>query len=139
MTTTYTYKVRDQAGRLVEGTLEAQNEQLVVTKLREMGYVPLRVSAKGRSKMSMEINIGRSKVTLKDVAVFSRQLATMLESGLSILRGLSILAEQTENKGFVKVIGEMRLDIERGLSLSQAVARHPKVFPPGLPRHGPRR
>jgi type IV pilus assembly protein PilC len=128
--TTYTYKVRDQAGRLVEGTLEAQNEQLVVTKLREMGYVPLRVSAKGRSKMSMEINIGRSKVTLKDVAVFSRQLATMLESGLSILRGLSILAEQTENKGFVKVIGEMRLDIERGLSLSQAVARHPKVFPP---------
>jgi type IV pilus assembly protein PilC len=130
MATTYNYKVRDKAGRLVEGTLEAQNEQLVVTKLREMGYVPLRVSAKGRSTMAMEIKLGGSKIGLKDVTVFSRQLATMLGSGLSILRGLSILAEQTESKAFVKVIGEMKLDIERGLSLSQAVGRHPKVFPP---------
>ena len=130
MSTTYAYKVRDKAGRLVEGSLEAQNEQLVVAKLRDMGYVPLQVKAKGRSAMSMEINIGRGKVGLKDVAVFSRQLATMIGSGLSILRALAILAEQTECKPFVKVIAEMKLDIERGLSLSQAVGRHPTVFPP---------
>jgi type IV pilus assembly protein PilC len=65
-----------------------------------------------------------------DVAVFSRQLATMLASGLSILRALMILAEQTESKAFAEVIGEVKLDIEHGLSLSQAVAKHPDVFPP---------
>ncbi len=130
MTTTYVYKVRDKSGRLVEGSLEAQNEQLVVTKLREMGYVPLSVSAKARSALSFEINLRRSKVSLKDVAVFSRQLATMLDSGLSILRSLMILAEQTESKALAGVIDEMKADIEQGLSLSQAVAKHPDVFPP---------
>jgi type IV pilus assembly protein PilC len=128
--TTYVYKVRDKGGRLVEGSLEAQNEQLVVAKLREMGYVPLNVSAKGRSTLSLEINLRGSKVGLKEVAVFSRQLATMLSSGLSILRSLMILAEQTESKALAGVIGEMKLDIEQGLSLSQSVAKHPDVFPP---------
>jgi type IV pilus assembly protein PilC len=77
----------------------------------------------------MEFRIGGDRVALKVVAVFSRQLATMIGSGLSILRALAILVEQTESKALAKVIGEMKLDIERGLSLSQAVARHPKVFP----------
>jgi type IV pilus assembly protein PilC len=130
MATTYVYKVRDRAGRLVEGSLEAQNEQLVITKLREMGYVPLNVSAKARSTLSFEINLRKSKVSLKDVAVVSRQLATMLSSGLSILRALMILAEQTESKALAAVIGEMKLDIEQGWSLSQAVAKHRDVFPP---------
>jgi type IV pilus assembly protein PilC len=130
MATTYVYKVRDKAGRLVEGSLEAQNEQLVVTKLREMGYVPLSVAAKARSTLSLEINVRKSKISLKDVAIFSRQLATMLDSGLSILRSLMILAEQTESKALAAVIGEMKRDIEQGWSLSQAVAKHRDVFPP---------
>jgi type IV pilus assembly protein PilC len=130
VTTTFSYKVHDRSGHLVEGTLEAQNEQLVVAKLREMGYVPVSVSAMARSRLSMEINLRGSKVGLKDLAVFSRQLATMINSGLSILRALAILADQTESKALAGVIGEMKLDIERGLSLSQAVARHRGVFPP---------
>jgi type IV pilus assembly protein PilC len=130
MTTTFTYKVHDRTGRLVEGSLEAQNEQLVVTKLREMGYVPVSVSEQSKSRFSTEINLGGTRVGLKDIAVFSRQLATMINSGLSILRALAILAEQTESKPLAKVLGEMKLDIERGLSLSQAVGRHPDVFPP---------
>jgi type IV pilus assembly protein PilC len=130
MTTTFVYKVRDKGGRLVQGSLEAQNEQLVVSKLREMGYVPLSIAPKSRSTFSREINLRPSKVGLKDVAVFSRQLATMLASGLSILRALMILAEQTESKALAEVIGEVKLDIEHGLSLSQAVAKHPDVFPP---------
>jgi type IV pilus assembly protein PilC len=125
----YAYRVRDRAGRLVEGSLEAQSEHLVIAKLREMGYIPLSVTAKAPSKLTMEFRIGGDRVALKDVAVFSRQLATMISSGLSILRALAILVEQTESKALAKVIGEMKLDIERGLSLSQAVARHPKVFP----------
>jgi type IV pilus assembly protein PilC len=126
---TYAYRVRDKAGRLIEGSLEAQSEHLVVAKLREMGYIPLSVTAKAPSRLTMELRIGRERVALKDVAVFSRQLATMLSSGLSILRALAILVEQTESRPLAKVIAEMKLDIERGLSLSQAVARHPDVFP----------
>lgn len=126
---TYAYRVRDKSGRLIEGNLEAQSEHLVVAKLREMGYMPLSVTAKAPSRLSMELRIGRERVALKDVAVFSRQLATMISSGLTILRALAILVEQTESRALAKVTGEMKLDIERGLSLSQAVARHPKVFP----------
>ena len=130
MTTTYLYKVRDKAGRLVEGTLESQSEQLVVSKLREMGYLPLSVSAKSRSTLSLEINLKRAKVSLKDVAILSRQLATMIAAGLSILRALTILEEQTESKALAQTVARMKLDIEQGLSLSQAVGRHPDVFPP---------
>ena len=129
-TTTYAYKVRDKTGRLIEGQLEAEDEQLVVTKLREMGYVPLSISAESRSRLSMNIKLTRDKVGLKDVAVFSRQLATMINSGLSILRALAILGEQTESTALAAVIVQLKNDIERGLSLSQAVARHPDVFPP---------
>jgi type IV pilus assembly protein PilC len=129
VTTTYIYKVRDKAGRLVEGSLEAQSEQLVVTRLRDMGYVPLSVSRKSRSPLTMEIQLGQ-KSNLKDLVVFSRQLATMIDSGLSILRSLSILSEQTESKSLAKVIADMKIDIEQGLSFSQAVARQPKIFPP---------
>jgi type IV pilus assembly protein PilC len=126
---TYVYKVRDKAGRLVEGSLEAQSEQLVVSRLREMGYVPLSVARKARSPWTIDISLGQ-KSNLKDLVVFSRQLATMIDSGLSILRALSILAEQTESKSLAKIIGDMKVDIEQGLSFSQAVARQPKTFPP---------
>ena len=129
MPATYVYKVRDKAGRLVEGSLEAQSEQLVVSRLREMGYVPLSVARKARSPWTIDISIGQ-KSNLKDLVVFSRQLATMIDSGLSILRALSILAEQTESKSLAKIIGDMKVDIEQGLSFSQAVGRQPKTFPP---------
>jgi len=68
------------------------------------------------------------KPKLKDIAVFSRQFATMINSGLSLLRSLYILAEQTENKELSKVVDQVRQDVERGASLSQALSRHPKVF-----------
>jgi type IV pilus assembly protein PilC len=130
VTTTYAYKVRDKSGAIFEGSLEAQNEQLVIAKLREMGYTPVSVTARNKAKLSADLKIGREKIDLKDVAVFSRQLATMINSGLTILRALGILSDQTQSKALAAVIGEMKGDIERGLSLSQAVARHPKVFPP---------
>src|SRR3954453_1042644 len=129
MAGTYVYKVRDRTGRLVEGSLEAQNEQLVISRLREMGYVPLSVSRKSRSPLTMELSFGK-KFEPRDLVVFSRQLATMIDSGLSILRSLAILSEQTESKALGKVIADMKADIEQGLSFSQAVSRHPKTFPP---------
>src|SRR3954447_7290244 len=131
MADTYTYKVRDKQGKLVEGALEADNAQLVVSKLREMGFVPIDIKQKqSRSSLSKDVSIPglSNRVKLKDVAVFSRQFATMINSGLSLLRALYILAEQTENKALANIVDEVRADVEKGSSLSQSLARHPKAF-----------
>ena len=97
MAQTFQYKVRDKAGNTVTGTLVADSEMLVLNRLREMGYTPLEVG-KEKKGLNLEINIRKPKVKLKDLAVFSRQFATMINSGLPILRALAILAEQTTNK-----------------------------------------
>jgi type IV pilus assembly protein PilC len=131
MADTFTYKVRDRQGKLVEGALEADSAQLVVSKLREMGYVPIDIKQKqSKSSLSRDVSIPffSSRVKLKDVAVFSRQFATMINSGLSLLRALYILAEQTESKTLAEVANQVRIDVEKGSSLSQALARHPKAF-----------
>jgi type IV pilus assembly protein PilC len=127
---TYTYKVRDRSGKILEGTLEADSTKLVANKLREMGYVPVAIDKKVTSTMQKEIRIPGlgTKVKLKDIAVFSRQFATMINSGLSLLRSLYILTEQTENKALAKIVDEVRQDVEKGASLSQALSRHPKAF-----------
>lgn len=130
MTATFNYRVRDRAGKIVEGHLEGDDETLVVRRLREMGYTPISIERKDASRLSADIKIPglTNRIALKDVAVFSRQFATMINSGLSMLRALSILSEQTENQELARVVGEVRLDVERGSSLSAALTRHPKAF-----------
>lgn len=131
-TATYEYKVRDRAGALKTGKLEAETPAQVAAKLKAMGYAPLSISATNQG-MSKEISIpgmGKKKVKLKDLAIFSRQFATMIDSGLSLLRALSILVDQTENKHLAKILGEVRNDIEAGNSLSGSMVKHPLVFPP---------
>jgi type IV pilus assembly protein PilC len=127
MPRTYEYKVRDRAGNLVSGQLIGDSEGLVMTKLREMGMTPIEVK-KANAGLKMEINLRPGRVKLKDLAVFSRQFATMVNSGLPILRALSILSEQTANKELQKVLVQVRLDVEQGASLSGAMERHPKAF-----------
>jgi type IV pilus assembly protein PilC len=124
---TFEYRVRDQGGKVVTGTLVADNEQLVIGRLREMGYTPLKVGAKGGAGMKREINI-RKKAKLKDLAVFTRQFATMVNSGLPILRALAILEQQTQSRIIQKAVVDVRGEIERGSSLSAALAKYPKVF-----------
>jgi type IV pilus assembly protein PilC len=130
MSDTYMYKVRDRQGRLLEGSLEADSTTLVANKLRQLGYVPLSIDKKANAGFGKEIKFrkGPGKVKLKDLAVFNRQFATMINSGLSLLRSLNILAQQTESKAMATVIADVRIDVEKGSSLSQAMARHPKVF-----------
>jgi type IV pilus assembly protein PilC len=126
MTETYEYKVRDQSGHLVSGTLVADSQPLLIARLREMGYTPIQVGVQ-RLGVRREITI-KKKVGLKDLAIFSRQFATMVNSGLPILKSLTILEQQTESKILAKTVAEVRLDIERGASLSSAMTRFPKVF-----------
>src|SRR5438552_4747973 len=129
MPDTYTYKVRDRAGKLLEGTLEADSTTLVANELRQMGYVPIAIDKQDGSSFQKELKLpGSNKSKRKDVAVFSRQFATMINSGLSLLRSLYILAEQTESRPLAAIVNQVRLDVERGASLSAALAKHPKAF-----------
>jgi type IV pilus assembly protein PilC len=130
MALTFDYKVRDRTGNLVEGQLEGDSMALVVGKLREMGYLPISVTPRSRFNANMEIAIPglTNRVKLGELAVATRQLATMIDSGLSVVRALTILATQVENKELARVLAEVRMEVERGSSLSAACLQHPKVF-----------
>ncbi len=97
MADTFQYKVRDRSGTVTTGSLIADSEALVLARLREQGLTPLDV--KRKKKGIGQIEFGGKKVKLKEVAIFSRQFATMVNSGLPILRAIAILAEQTEQQG----------------------------------------
>ena len=129
MPATFAYKVRDREGRLVEGSLEADSSELVVSKLRSMGYVPVAIERSDASGLKKDIKLPfGGGVKQKDVAVFSRQFDTMINAGLSLIRALHILEEQTENEKLGETARSVRTDVERGSSLAQALGRHPKVF-----------
>jgi type IV pilus assembly protein PilC len=129
MTTTFDYKVRDRSGNLIEGSLDGDNLNLVVSRLRSMGYLPVSVTPNNVGIRGDIVIPGLTdRIKGKDVAVFTRQFATMVESGLSISRALLVLSAQTTNKHFSKVIREVRDGVEAGHSLSEALAEHPKIF-----------
>jgi len=130
-TATFTSQARGRGGRLVSGTIDAESQSAVAQRLKSMGYAPVSIT-ESNAGLSKEIKLPGfgSKVKLKDLAVFSRQFATMINSGLSLLRALTILTEQTEREALRTVIGQVRNDIEAGLSLSSAMGKHPKIFPP---------
>ncbi len=132
MATTYAYAVRDRAGKIINGQLEADSPALVATKLKAMGYAPIDISeANAGLKTEIRIPGFGNKVKLKALAIMSRQFATMINSGLPLVRALRILSEQTESKELGRVLGEVRADVEAGTSLSAAMAKYsPKVFPP---------
>lgn len=130
-TLTFQYSVRDRAGKIVTGRIDADSPAVVAQKLRSMGYAPVSIT-QANAGLGRELTIpglGR-RVKLKDLAVMSRQFATMINSGLSLLRALSILAEQTENKELARILAVVRNDVETGVSLSVALGKHPRVFPP---------
>jgi len=130
MATTFKYSVRDRAGKLQSGTLEADSQAMVATRLKGMGYATLSI-AETNVGMKREIKIPGfgGKVKLKELAVFSRQFATMINSGLSLLRALTILCEQTDGKELARVLRVVRSDVETGNSLSSAMGKHPDAFP----------
>ncbi|MEO5534687.1 MAG: type II secretion system F family protein [Pseudolysinimonas sp.] len=132
-TLTYAYKGRDTEGKLVKGKLDAPSEAAVVGRMRTLGLTPVEITQSvGGGGLQMEISFGalEKKVTLKDLAVMSRQLATMVAAGLSLLKSLTILSEQTENKKLAKTLELVRHQVEAGSSLSEALARYGRIFPP---------
>ena len=130
MADSYAYRVRTKEGRIVQGKMEADGEGAVATRLRSQGFVPIQINKESKVNTKTELHIFPQRVKLKDLAIFSRQFSTMINSGLSLLRTLNILSEQTENTLLAKTIAELRDDVERGASLSGSMTKHPKVFSP---------
>lgn len=129
---TFAYRGRNADGKVVKGRIDAPGESAVASRLRTMGISPISIeeSVEGTG-LNREITIGfGTGVKLKDLAIMSRQMATMIGSGLSILRTLNIIAEQTDNKKLATIMGQVRDDVESGIAISDAMKKHGDVFPP---------
>ena len=130
----FTYEALDKGGRQVRGVIDASSEEVIVEKLRNMGYYPLNVVINKKAAGQVDIlalpglRLIFHRVKTKHVMTFTRQLATLIDAGLPILRSLHILQEQVESQIFKDKIGQIAKDIESGGSLSDALAKHPKVF-----------
>lgn len=130
----FAYEALDKGGKNIKGVIDAPNEEAIIEKLRGMGYYPLNVKINKKSAANIDlaalpgIRIIAHRIKLKHIMTFTRQLATLIDAGLPILRSLHILEEQVESVIFKEKIGQMASDIESGSSLSDALAKHPKVF-----------
>ena len=129
----FAYTGRNTAGKLVKGSLDASSEVAVASRLVSMGLSPVSIVKASESiGLKKEISIPgfKKKIKQKELAIMSRQMATMIGAGLSLLRSLNILAEQTENTALAKILSKVRDEVETGVSTSDAFAKHAEVFPP---------
>jgi type IV pilus assembly protein PilC len=131
-TLAYAYTGRDAAGKIVKGKLEGSSESAVVARMRTLGLTPVAITESGSGTgLNRDLNIGfEKKVKTKDLSIAARQIATMIAAGLSLLRTLTIIAEQTENPRLAKAFAGVRSDVEGGSSFSDSIARRPEIFPP---------
>ncbi len=127
---TFHYNSIDSNGRKSKGTVEAPNEAAATHMLQQRGETPLDLIEAGQG-LNKELKIPGlgNRVKLKDLAVFARQFATMTASGMSLLRSLAILEEQTSAAKLKSALGEIRTDVSSGISLSSAMGKHDRVFP----------
>ncbi len=111
-------------GDIKEGTIELANKEDVIAFLHKQKLIPVVVREKSK-QLSIQFGTG---ITTRDIVIFTRQFATMINSGLPLVQSLDILAEQTENSALAKVLREVLYDVESGHTLAAAIGKHPKVF-----------
>lgn len=129
----FVYRAVDpRGGSVVKGTIEAASESAVTGKLKAQGLTPLEVTLKSNTGLNRDIKLpGATKtVSARTLAVFSRQMAGLINAGLPLMRTLSILIEQTDDKRLQPALVQVQADVESGSSFSAALARHPQTFPP---------
>ncbi len=130
----YQYRALDKGGKEVKGAIEASSEDVIIEKLRNMGYFPLEVTVTAKKAAQADIlalpglRVIFHRVKTKHVMTFTRQFATLIDAGLPIIRSLGILTEQVESVVFKEKIQRISRDIEAGGTLSDALSKHPKVF-----------
>jgi len=129
----FVYRALDpRGGAVVKGTVEAASEAAVTGKLKAQGLTPLEVSVKSKTGLNREIRLpsGSTHVSAKSLAIFARQMAGLINAGLPLLRTLTILIDQTEDKKLQPALAAVHDAVESGSSFSAALARHPQTFPP---------
>ncbi|MEK6646649.1 MAG: type II secretion system F family protein [Candidatus Firestonebacteria bacterium] len=126
----YHYKAKNPQGAIVNGTLEVANEHELVTKLRAQQLVVVSSKIQKKGFPLLGFLKKKPKASTKDLSVFSRQFATMINAGLPVLQSLNIIVEQLENPGLKQVIAKIRDDIAGGSTLSDSFAKHPTIFNP---------
>ncbi|MEV5071898.1 type II secretion system F family protein [Microbacterium sp. LMI12-1-1.1] len=129
----FVYRAVDpRGGSVVKGTIEAASESAVTGKLKAQGLTPLEVTLKSNTGLNRDIKLpGATKtVSARTLAVFSRQMAGLINAGLPLMRTLAILIEQTDDKRLQPALVQVQADVESGSSFSAALARHPQTFPP---------
>ena len=124
---TFAYVVKDKAGKTHSGTLETESRNNLIEQLWKQEFVIISIDERSQGKTSV-LKIGQPGIKAYQIVVFSRQLATMVDSGIPIVQALDVLAEQLEDRNFQQVLKKMRDDVEAGTSLSEAAGRHPKAF-----------
>lgn len=130
----YNYKAKTAAGLVMEGTIDAEEQRAAVEKLRGQKMVVLEIAEKTMSpvekfKALVGWKKGKKSIPSKDLSLFSRQLSTLVGAGVPIVQSLGILESQAENPDFKEVLGAVKSDIEAGLSISDALKKHPNAFP----------
>ena len=114
-------------GKKLKGELEAANEQIALSQLKKRNLKVLKIKLKPKDLFE-NISFMQPKVTSKDLVIFTRQFSTMIDAGLPLVQGLTILAEQTENPTFRGMLKQITRDVEGGSTLAEAMKKHPKVF-----------
>lgn len=126
----FEYRVRDRSGKVLKSQMEAETANQVRDTLRSKGLMIVEIKAP-KTGLNADVKIpflDNRPPSLKQVAIFSKQLATLINAGVPLVQSLAILQKQIEHKGFQGVVKEIRSDIEAGTPLSDAIAKHPKIF-----------
>ena len=123
----FVWEGKTRGGSTMTGELEAPNEAFVVAQLRRQQIVPVKIKAKARD-LAIKLPGFRTKVSRKELAIFTRQFATMIDAGLPLVQCLDILGMQQENEAFKKIILRVKEDVEAGSTFADALKKHPKAF-----------
>ncbi len=119
--TLYEWEGKDKKGSKIRGTMSAQSVDLIKAKLRRQGIVPIRIKKQAKRK-------GREKIETADIAIFARQLTTMMQSGIPMVQALEIVAQGLEKKSMRDLVFAIKADVESGSSFGSALTRHPDQF-----------
>ena len=127
---TYTYKAKKDPQHTIEGTLEASSENEAIEKINQLGLIPVHVQLQDAPSLPrIATSTLYARVRPREITVFSRQLSSLLRSGVPILRALNIILEQSESKSLQEVLRNIYAAVKEGITFSQALTRYPKVFP----------
>jgi len=126
----FSYQAKNQTGQFFEGVIEASTENMAVDLLHGKGYIVLSLRSTQKDLFSSDLNQIFAKPNNKDVVIFTRQLATLIDADMPLAEGLRTLSRQVDKPSFTKIVSEISEEVEGGSSLSGALSQYPKLFSP---------